>query len=454
MAKPGSPSIDPDSGFCPRTGIFHSLRPPLPLPPENAPLSAAAYALSLQSSSSWPESTALIDGATTSRLSHPQFRRYVDVLALSLRSEIGLSRNDVAFVLCPTSIRVPILYFALLSIGAVVSPANPLSTSSEISRQIKISKPVVAFATSASAGKLPKQGFKTILIDSPEFELMMTRTTAAELEPVEVRQDDVAAIFFSSGTTGLVKGVVLTHRNLIASTANYYFVHKERSSPVVGIYMTPYFHIFGFHYCLKSVALTETVVVMGRFELAKMLKSMEDYRVTNLAVVPPIVVAMVKSNLTQKFDLGSLEAVGCGAAPLGIDLMEVFAQKFPKIHLYQGYGMTETSGAAFRAINPQEYAKRGSVGKLIGTNEAKIVDLQTGTALPPGKKGELWLRGPTIMKGYADDNKANSEALVSGGWLRTGDVCYIDEKGFLFVVDRMKEMIKYKGYQVINTCLR
>lgn len=277
---------------------------------------------------------------------------------------------------------------------------------------------------------------------------MMTRTTAAELVAVEVSQDDVAAILFSSGTTGLMKGVALTHRNLIASTASFYYQRKERSSPVVGIYTVPYFHVFGFHYCLKSVALTEAVVVMERFELTKMLTAVEEYKVTNLAVVPPIVVAMVKSNLTQKFDLGSLEAVGCGAAPLGIDLLEVFTQKFPRVYLYQAYGMTETSGAAFRPSNPEEYAKWGAVGKLSGSNDAKIVDLETGVALPPGKQGELWLRGPLVMKGYVDDPKANSETLVSGGWLRTGDVCYIDEQGFLFVVDRVKEMIKYKGYQV------
>ncbi|KAH6758576.1 hypothetical protein C2S51_018811 [Perilla frutescens var. frutescens] len=450
MGKTKSPSFHANNGFCPDTGIFHTLRLPVHLPPENTPISAATYALSLQSTTSpSPESTALIDCATGHRLSYSQFRLYVDVLALSLRSEIGLSINDVAFILCPNSIRVPILYFALLSIGAAVSPANPLSMSSEISRQIKLSKPVVAFATSATAGKLPRQVCKTILIDSNEFEHMMTRRAAAELGALEVSQNDVAAILFSSGTTGVVKGVALTHRNLIASTANYYYQREERVSPVVGLYTVPYFHVFGFHYCLKSVALTEAVVVMERFELVKMLTAVEEHGVTHLKVVPPIVVAMVKSNLTQKFELGSLEAVGSGAAPLGVDLIQVFSKKFPRIHLYQSYGMTETTGTTFRPTNPEECTKWGAVGKLNGTNQAKIVDLETGIALPSGKQGELWLRGATVMKGYIDDHpKANSESMVSGGWLRTGDVCYINEEGFLFVVDRVKEMIKYKGYQV------
>lgn len=335
MVKPQSSSIDPRSGFCPETKIFYSLRPPVTLPPENTPLSAAVYALSLQSTSPWPQATALIDSATGHRISYSQFRLYVDALAFSLRTEIGISRNDVAFVLCPNSTRVPILYFALLSIGVVVSPANPLSTNSEISRQIKISKAVVAFATSTTAGKLQEHGCKTILIDSTEFEYMMTRRISRELGVVEVCQDDVAAILFSSGTTGQVKGVAVTHRNFIATTANFYYQRQERLSPVVWLYTMPYFHVFGFHYCLKSMALTEAVVVMERFELAKMLRAVEEHKVMHLAVVPPIVVGLVKSDLTQKFDLGSLETVGCGAAPLGIDLIEAFTKKFPRIFLFQ-----------------------------------------------------------------------------------------------------------------------
>ncbi|KAK6128277.1 hypothetical protein DH2020_037975 [Rehmannia glutinosa] len=392
MDKPDPSSIDPKTGFCLKTKIFYSLRPAVPLPPENTPLSAAAFALSLQSTISSPEATALVNSVTSHRISYSQFHLYVKALAFSLRTEVGLSRNDVAFVLSPNSTRVPILYFALLSIGVAVSAANPISTKSEISRQVKISKPVVAFATSATAAKLSEHELKTILIDSAEFEDMMTRRIASELGEVEVRQNDVAAILFSSGTTGQVKGVAITHRNFIAITANYYSQRQERSSPTVGLYTVPYFHVFGFHYCLKSVALGDAVVVMEeRFELGKMLRAVEELK---------------------------------------------------------GYGMTETSGVAFRPMGDDEYVRWGSVGKLLGTNEAKIVVPDTGIALPPRKAGELWIKGPTVMKGYVGDPKMNSRILRVDGWLRTGDICYIDDEGFLFVVDRVKELIKYKGYQV------
>nr|WOX58871.1 4-coumarate-CoA ligase 2 [Phyla nodiflora] len=450
MGKPHPSSVDPKTGFCPNNRTFYSLRPAVPLPPENIPLSATAYALSLQSASRWPETTALINAATGHRVSYSQFRRYVDALAVSLRTEIGLSRNDVAFVLSPNSTRVPILYFALLSIGVAVSPANPVSTKSEIARQIDISKAVVAFATSATAVKLPERGIRTILIDSAEFEdLIMARRIAGEVGgDDQVGQNDVAAILFSSGTTGLVKGVAITHRNFIGVIANYYHERRERLSPAVVLYTVPYFHVFGFHYALKSVALAEAAVVMERFELGKMLRAVEEHKVMNVAAAPPIVVAMVKSDLTGNFDLRSLETVRSGGAPLGVDLIEAFTKKFPWITPYQGYGLTEVSGAASRASTPVEYRRWGSVGKLSGNIEAKIVEPETNIGLPPSRKGELWIKGPTVMKGYVNDPKANSEAFVSGEWFRTGDVCYIDGEGFLFVVDRVKDIIKYKGYQV------
>ncbi|XP_073143815.1 4-coumarate--CoA ligase-like 9 [Henckelia pumila] len=441
------------TGYCAGTKTFHSLRTPVPLPPSTTHLSAAAYALSLQSNSPWSDaSAALIDSTAGHRISYSQFRRHVKALAFYLRTVVGLSKNDVSFVISPNSTRVPILYFSLLSLGVAICPANPLSTRSEISRQIVLSKPVVAFVTSATEAKVAGLGIRTIFIDADEFESMMSRRiTSSRSEPisdVEVNQDDLAAILFSSGTTGNVKAAMLTHRNFIAITACFYHQRLERTFPAVVLCTSPYFHVYGLSFSLKSVALTEAVVVMERYELGRMLKAVEEYKVTHLSVVPPIVLAMVKNDASDNFDLGSLEAVGCGAAPLGKDVSDAFIKKFDGVTLHQGYGMTETSGGIFRTASPEESLRWGSVGKLQPNCEAMIVDPETGTQLPPGKQGELWVRGPMVMKGYVDDPKANSETLVMDGWLRTGDVCYIDDEGFLFVVDRLKELIKYKGYQV------
>lgn len=218
----------------------------------------------------------------------------------------------------------------------MISPANPISTESEISHQINLSNPVIAFATSATYQKLPKLKHKTIFIDSPEFDSILTSHTAdQEVDRVKVSQSDVAAILYSSGTTGRVKGVMLTHRNLTAVIAGFYSTKRERASPAVMLYTIPLFHVYGLFYSFKSVALGETVVVLEKFDLKKMLRAVEEFKVTNLAVAPPVVVAMAKSALTDGYDLRSLEAVGCGGAPLGKDVIVAFTSRFPTVNLWQ-----------------------------------------------------------------------------------------------------------------------
>ncbi|CAK7322578.1 unnamed protein product [Dovyalis caffra] len=403
MDQANSP-INPKNGFNSITKTFHSLRPPIHLPPEETPFSAAEYALSLHASySSWPDSVAIIDSSTGQKLSCSDFSKRTKSLTLYLQNVIQLSKNDTAFVLCPNYIKVPILYFSLLSLGVVISPANPMSTESELSHQINLSNPVIAFATSETCHKLPKLKHRTIHLDSPEFDSIITMFPAAashqELGKVKVNQSDLAAIMYSSGTAGKVKGVMLTHRNLMAVIAGYYPFKQERKSPTVMLYTVPYF----------------SPVVMERFDMKKMLRAVEEFGVTELAVAPPVVVAMARSALTDGYDLRSLETVALRLVFNGV---------------------------------MQESRRWGSVGRITAGCEAKIVDPDTSYALPPGKRGELWIRGSTIMKGYVGDPGATSTTLESDGWLRTGDLCYIDEEGFVFVVDRLKGLIKYKGYQV------
>ncbi|KAH7511262.1 hypothetical protein JRO89_XSUnG0214900 [Xanthoceras sorbifolium] len=250
---------------------------------------------------------------------------------------------------------------------------------------------------------------------------------------------------------------MLTHRNLIAQVASYCASWQQQETPAAMLFTMPYFHVFGFLYCVRSVALSEMAVVMERFELKKMLRAVEEFRVTHTALTPPVVVAMLKDGLTDGYDLSSLEGVVCGAAPLGKDSIAAFMARFPKVVFLQltciadslkSYGLTESTAGIFRMVGLEESKHLGSVGRLSGGFEAKIVEPETGDALPPLKQGELWIRGPTIMKGYIRDAKATSETLLKDGWMRTGDLCYIDEGGFLFIVDRLKELIKYKGFQV------
>ncbi|XP_050233854.1 4-coumarate--CoA ligase-like 9 [Mercurialis annua] len=441
QTNPGS--IDPKTGFNSLTKTFHSLRPVIDLPQQHDPISVTDFALSNRVIST--NSVALIDSSTTHHISYSEFAQLTKSLSSYFQNVTKLSQHDVAFVLCPKSTKIPILYFSLLSLGIIISPSNPLNTESEIHRQIHLSKPVIAFATSATAHKLPKLKHSTILIDSPEFDSLMT-TTSYEFERVTVRQSDLAGILYSSGTTGDVKAVMLTHGNLTAVVAG--FLPEKDSEQVVTLNAVPYFHVYGLIYSLKSVALREAVVVVEKFDLKSMLSAVQEFRVTQLAVAPPAVVEMIKRGLTDGYDLRSLEDVVSGGAPLGKDVIAAFRTRFPTVSLKQGYGMTESTGVCSRAISPEESFCMSSVGRVTTYCIVKIVDPETNVPLLPGEQGELWISGPMIMKGYVGDPKATFVVLTSDRWLRTGDLCYIDKEGYVFVVDRLKDLIKYKGYQV------
>ncbi|KAJ4821861.1 4-coumarate--CoA ligase-like 9 [Turnera subulata] len=450
-------TVDPESGFCRETKIYHSLRPSTPMPPLTLPLSVTQFTLSLLQTAPTAANLAttpfLINSATGESLTHSQFLSQARSLSLSLQRRFSLNKNDVAFILAPSSFAVPVLYFSLFSLGVTVCPANPLGSNSEVAHQIELTKPKIAFATSQTASKIPNLPSGTVLVDSPEFLSWLDQPHDQRLEPVAVNQSDSAAILFSSGTTGKVKGVNLTHRNVIAliSGSVYSRTEPDPNNPEphpVSLFPIPLFHVFGFFMLIRALAYGETLVLMERFDFVEMLRAVEKYKVTYMPVAPPLIVAFVKLDLTKKFDLSSLLVLGCGGAPLGKEVADKFKEKFPNVEIVQGYGLTETCAGAARTLGPEEMEQFASVGRLSENMEAKIVDPESGEALPPGQKGELWLRGPTVMKGYVGDAKATAETLDSEGWLKTGDLCYFDYKGLLYIIDRLKELIKYKGYQV------
>lgn len=187
---------------------------------------------------------------------------------------------------------------------------------------------------------------------------------------------------------------------------------------------------------------------MRRFDFQEMLKAIQVHKVNNIAAVPPVVLGLVK-NCKSNDSLSSVRRIGSGAAPLSKELSEAFRAQFPWVELRQGYGLTESCGAATVFVS-DEMAKAhpGSCGSLLPTFSAKVVDMETGLALPPYKEGELWLKGPTIMKGYLGNEEATAATLDKDGWLKTGDLGYFDEDGLLYIVDRVKELIKHNGYQV------
>uniref|UniRef100_A0ACD5W8P9 Uncharacterized protein n=1 Tax=Avena sativa TaxID=4498 RepID=A0ACD5W8P9_AVESA len=447
---PAAAAVDPMSGYCAATRTYHSLREPILLPPPDLPLSFPAFAFSVLPSP-LPSHPALIDSATGEAVSFPSFLAQVRALATALRSHIHVSRGDVAFVLAPPSLHTPVLYFALMAVGAAVSPANPALTTGELAHLAALSKPSVAFAVSTTASKLPPGIATVVLLDSPRFlSFLHGPGDASAMDAAVIRQSDPAAILYSSGTTGLAKAVVLTHRNIMTSRV---MAASAPAAPEVLLLTVPVFHVYGFVFCLRPVMGANTLVLHTprRFDARAVLEAVGRFRVTRLALAPPALLAIARTAESDESVTAStptLQAVLCGGASLSPELIRRFSHKFPQVYVTQGYGLTETTAGFCRNIGAEESRRIGSVGRLSWGTEAKIIDPETGAALPPGVPGELLVRGPFVMKGYLGDKESTSKVLDSEGWLRTGDVCMIGEDGFLFVVDRMKEIIKYKGYQV------
>ncbi|KAG8089695.1 hypothetical protein GUJ93_ZPchr0011g28944 [Zizania palustris] len=375
MAAPIShsqPDVHGGSGYCATTRSFRSLRPPVPLPPPDAPLSFPAFAFSLlhQSSSRAPRllpaGPALLDAATGEAVSFPAFFSRVRALAGALRSRVRVCRGDVAFVLSPTRLDMPVLYFALLSIGAVVSPANPALTADEVSRLVSLSGACVAFAVSSTAAKLPA-GLPTVLVDSPDFRSLLEDGQGEELalDTVVVRQTETAVIQYSSGTTGRMKAVALPHRSFIA----------------------------------MGVALGETTVVMtdaaARAGIRGLVEAAERYAVTEMTASPPVVMGMTKETCR----LTALQRIFCGGAPLPTAAHDRFRRRFPHVDLCMCYGSTEGGGISRMISWWDECSHTGSAGRVTENVEARIVDHITGEPLSVGQQGELRLRGPSIMTG-------------------------------------------------------
>ncbi|KAH7690443.1 4-coumarate--CoA ligase protein [Dioscorea alata] len=218
--------------------------------------------------------------------------------------------------------------------------------------------------------------------------------------------------------------------------------------PNVFLCFLPLFHIFGLSVITYTrMSRGNSVVLMKRFEMEMVLRSIERFKVTHMYVVPPVMIALAKQGKSTKYELSSLRLLGSGAAPLGKDVMEEVAKAIPKAEIIQGYGLTESCGIISLEYSFGESRQFGSTGHLVSGVEGKVVSVDTLQLLPPNQLGELCFRGPNMMQGYFKNPQATNLTLKDG-WLHTGDLGYFDDNGQLFVVDRIKELIKYKGFQI------
>jgi acyl-CoA synthetase (AMP-forming)/AMP-acid ligase II len=399
---------------------------------------------------------AIIDGSDGRVVSYEELAVSVRRAAVGLAAR-GLARGDVLALCCPNCPEFAVAYYAAMAAGAAVTTVNPLAPPGEITGQLLRSGARWLVTTAAAWERSGREAAAAARVrEAFVFGAADGATAFASLAgqdhagpPAAPGPDDVAFLPFSSGTTGRPKGVMLTHRGLVASLCQTRALHRVSDDDVV-MAVLPLFHIAGLQVTLNlGLSQGATVVTMPRFDLEKFLQLVQDYQVTQALVVPPIVLALARHPAVPRYDLSSLRLITSGAAPLGADLASECADRVG-CPVTQGYGMTELGGATHLVPKGGD---PGSIGPPLPGTECRVIDCASGRDVGPGQAGELLIRTPGMMRGYLDDDQATAATIDPGGWLHTGDVVIADRSGWFRVIDRVKELIKYKGSQVAPAAL-
>ncbi|XP_041019086.1 4-coumarate--CoA ligase 2-like isoform X1 [Juglans microcarpa x Juglans regia] len=403
----------------------------------------------------------LINGANNVTYTYAEVELASRRVASGLHQQ-GIKHGDVIMLLLQNCPEFMFAFLGASHIGAVITTANPFYTPAEITKQARASNSKLFITQAAYVDKVKdfakENDVKVVCIDSPPEGFLhfseLTEANENDIPAVKVNSEDVVALPFSSGTTGLPKGVMLTHQALVTSVSqqvdgenpNLYF-HSED----VILCVLPLFHIYALNAVfLCGMRVGAKILIMQKFELVKLLELIQKYKVTIAPFVPPIVSAIVKYPDVHRYDMSSIRIVISGASPLEKGLEDAVRTKLPNAQLGQGYGMTEGGALSMcLAFAKQPFPiKSGACGTVVRNAEMKIVDLKTGASLPRNQPGEICIRGSQIMKGYLNDPEATERTIDKDGWLYTGDIGFIDGDDELFIVDRLKELIKYKGFPV------
>ncbi|KAK3093096.1 hypothetical protein FSP39_011032 [Pinctada imbricata] len=402
--------------------------------------------------------TALIDGVTDRRISFEELEERVSTCRIGLK-EAGLTPGDVVCLFAVNAVEFAEIFLSVTGAGATLTMANSQSTTDELAGQLKISNAKIIICTPDCANRaldaaksISGKEVQVIVIGNakgclPYVELLSTGNRTSHIES---NKKDVALLPFSSGTTGLPKGVILSHGNLVANLCQirHDSVLPFKAADDVSVSALPMVHIAGFVVgLLNPLAQGATVVTLPKFEIESFLAAFEKYQGTFALVAPPIINVLAKHPLVEKHDLSSIKCLYSGASTLSKDLTLQMVERLGLNNVRQGYGMSETSPVV--TTDPVNHFKYGSIGIPIPNTQIKLICSTTNTEIRlPQETGEVWVKGPQVTQGYLKNVKATAEAITPDGWIKTGDEGYFDSDGHYYIVDRIKDIIKYKGYQV------
>jgi acyl-CoA synthetase (AMP-forming)/AMP-acid ligase II len=399
---------------------------------------------------------AFIDGSSGATLTYGQLAGAIDRLAAAL-AERGIGKGDVVGILSPNTPYYAVVFHGILRAGATATTINALYTADEIASQLSDAGAKMLFTVSVllpkgwpAAQQVGMSADDVVVLDGAEGHPALPTLLASTAPVPEVMIDpaeDLAVLPYSSGTTGKAKGVMLTHRNLVANIV--------QSGPIIRIgestrilAVLPFFHIYGMQVLMNNgLYVGATIVTMPRFDLPEFLRVIQEHRTDRVYIAPPVAVALAKHPLVDQYDLSAIDTIFSGAAPLDVDLAAAVRKRLG-CKVLQGYGMTEMSPVSHAIPEGRDDISVGTVGVIYPNMENRFVDPATGEDVGVGERGELWCRGPNVMKGYLNNPEATAATLDADGYLHTGDVAVIDADGVVTIVDRVKELIKYKGYQV------
>ncbi|XP_055378124.1 uncharacterized protein LOC129609903 [Condylostylus longicornis] len=403
----------------------------------------------------------LTDGLTGKNISAIELRKKIIRLTYCLE-KLGVREGDVVGICSENRFEFVITIFSIFCLNATAAPLNVTYTERELHHAVNLTKPKLFFVSNIAAERIrnvarnnefikqiytfdttsPYKDIQTFnsLINNPS-----TRSYPIYLAKPTNIDENVILITCSSGTTGLPKGVQITQRNLLNTIDRQYDANSYLPSDSKYLSILPWFHAFGCCTLLGIISSGIHLVYFAKFQEEEFLSAIQKYKINFVYMVPPLMVFLAKHPLVEKYDLSSIEALFCGAAPLSRETENAVYKRCRIPIIRQGYGLSECTLGVLR--QNENFCKPGSVGALKVGHWAKVIDPETGKILGPNQRGELCFKGECIMKGYIGDQEA-TKSVLKDGWLHTGDIGYFDNDLEFFIVDRIKELIKYKAFQV------